>query len=107
MREISWGEAEKLIGARVDRRKKYATTDDGQATGFFDHGEYVLFQLIKWTDSCSGCTETIDGYNVNNYPIDKKHGCMIGGGCEECGYTGKRLNEMWIPCDLIKNAIQF
>jgi hypothetical protein len=54
-------------------------------------------ELARWTDSCSGCTETVDGHNVFEYPIDPKHGCFVGAGCPECGYTGKRRREFWVP----------
>lgn len=42
----------------------------------------------RWTRECSGCScDCGDGY-----------GCSHGaGGCDECGYTGKRREEMWIP----------
>jgi len=97
MREISIFEAEKIAGQRLDRRRKYATTDDGKPSKFFGDGGHLLFMLCNWTDSCSGCTETSDGYNVYGYPVDPKHGCLVGGGCHECGYTGKRRNSMWVP----------
>lgn len=52
-------------------------------------------RLITVTLSCSGCTETSDGYNVNGY--ETKNGILIGSGCKECGYQGKRRNQMWVP----------
>lgn len=39
------------------------------------HGE--LHSLTRWTQHCSGCGE--------------------GGGCSECGYTGKRRMAMYLP----------
>lgn len=54
--------------------------------------------LAEWKDSCSGCYEAGDyGGNSHNYPYDAKAGCRIGAGCEECGYTGKRHEKMWLP----------
>lgn len=56
--------------------------------------------IARWTDSCSGCTELGDyGGGSQYYDTDTKHHCLIGAGCEECGYTGKRRQEMWIPFD--------
>jgi len=47
-------------------------------------------KATRWTESCSGCTELVDGQNVNGYPWDAKAKCYVGSGCRECGYTGKR-----------------
>lgn len=55
--------------------------------------------IVRWTDSCSGCTETVDGYNSFGYPVHPKHGCLIGGGCSECGYTGLSRQAPWVPLD--------
>lgn len=42
--------------------------------------------VIRFTDDCSGCTEWGD------------YGSKYGpSGCEECGYTGKRRREEWVP----------
>jgi hypothetical protein len=84
-REVHWSTAEQHCGRRLDRRRKYAVIN----------GE--LCSLGRWTDTCSGCCETVDGHNVHRYPRDKKHGCLIGGGCDECGYTGKRRQSFWGP----------
>jgi hypothetical protein len=76
---------------KLDGRRNYKMID----------GE--LCQLIEpYTDSCSGCYETVDGQNVFGYPYDEKAGCFLGSGCEECGYTGKRRYQYWMP---IKDAI--
>jgi len=74
-----------LSGRRLDRRKNYAIID-GQ-----------VCELAEWTESCSGCTELVDGQNTLGYPIHKKHGCAIGGGCEECGYHGVVRDSSWVP----------
>lgn len=26
--------------------------------------------------------------------------CVVGAGCSECGYTGKRRSEVWVPFDM-------
>lgn len=95
MKEITIEEAEKIYGGRLDRRRLYATTDDGkpcESTG------YKIFSLGKFTQSCSGCFETGDYMSgAENYPYDEKNHCYIGSGCDECGYTGKRRNVMWLP----------
>lgn len=77
VKEITWREAEKLVGHRLDRRRAYAR--DGKK----------LLELAKWTSPCTGCS--CDG----EYPCSC---CTIRGmGCPECGYTGKRRNSMWVP----------
>jgi len=38
--------------------------------------------------SCSGCLETEDGQNVHGFPHSKALGCVLGGGCGECGGIG-------------------
>ncbi len=39
----------------------------------------------RWTDRCSGCAE--------------EYGADRGSGCRECGHTGKRRGEIFIPFD--------
>jgi hypothetical protein len=40
---------------------------------------------VRWTDACNGCSEYVDGY------------LMYGpSGCNECGYTGKRVRREWV-----------
>lgn len=94
MREVIVAEAERLAGRRLDRRRKYAIPDDGkpcETTGV------LLHSLGRWTDTCSGCFESEDGHPIGHYPRDPKHGCYIGAGCDECGYTGKVRRVMWLP----------
>lgn len=82
---IAWQEAERHLGKRLDRRRTYG----------FDGRD--VFETITGTDSCSGCCETGEhGSNPNGHPTDTKRGCLIGSGCEECGYTGKRRFTYWI-----------
>lgn len=73
MREIGTAEAERLAGCRLDRRRKYATTEDGKPC---DVSGATVFSLVKWTEECSGCDSA---------------------GCDECGYTGKRRQIFWSP----------
>jgi len=93
MKQISWAEAEKIVGYRVDRRLKYAVRDDGKPC---DVSGCKIFHLVRWTDSCSGCYESIDGYNPG-YPTHPKHRCPVGHGCSECGFRGVRRNGFWAP----------
>lgn len=56
--------------------------------------------FVRWTDSCSGCLELGDyGGGSENYIYDEKAKCLVGAGCHECGYTGKRRNELFVPFD--------
>lgn len=52
---------------------------------------------VRFTDTCSGCYEWQDDHL---YPYDEKAQCKVGAGCHECGYTGKRRREHWIPFDM-------
>lgn len=56
--------------------------------------------VARATLSCSGCHETCEGYSTGQYAYDPKAMCEVGFGCEECGYTGKRRHEYWIPFDI-------
>ena len=55
--------------------------------------------VVSFTESCSGCFEFNEGLGLDAYEYDDKNGCYIGAGCEECGYTGKRRQEHWVPFD--------
>lgn len=104
MKILTIEEAEKLAGHRLDRRRKYATTEDGKPCEFY--GGALLFEQGQWTTSCSGCHETEDGHNVGHYDWDAKANCYVGAGCSECGFTGKRLNREWLPvCEEIESNI--
>lgn len=86
VKEITWQEAEDLIGHAVDRRRKYAR--DGKQ----------LLEICRFTHSCSGCFESGDyGGNEHNYPWDDKAQCRLGSGCSECGHQGKVRQSMWVP----------
>jgi hypothetical protein len=85
-REVSVFRAELLAGKRLDRRRKYAVID----------GEVCL--AASYVDTCTGCYESSDGYPAGDYLRDK-NGVVLGAGCSECGYTGKRTHTFWHPID--------
>jgi hypothetical protein len=61
----------------LDRRKVYCLTIDGE-----------VGTLERFTGVCSGCRcDCRDGYPCS-------HGA---GGCDECGYTGKRVTLFGVP----------
>lgn len=74
-RRITSIEAAILAGQRVDRRRAYALW-----SGF-------VCIVSNWTQPCSGCHE---GYEYSD-------NAFRGGGCSECGYTGRRREEWWSP----------
>lgn len=93
VQEIDWREAESITGHRVDRRRAYAR-DDGQ-----------LLELCRGTISCSGCCESGEyGGLLHLYEWDAKAGCHVGGGCSECGHTGKRRLQIWVPYSPVKGG---
>lgn len=88
-KKITWQEAEKLAGKRLDRRRQYYVhTEEGRTVknmyafnGSEGMPDALLLTYEEWTQNCSGCDcDCGDGYPCH-------HGA---GGCEECGYTGKR-----------------
>jgi hypothetical protein len=86
---LSIAEAEKLAGRRLDRRRKYYLVD-----------ETVIVSAASYTTTCSGCFEGGDYMgNAHNYTWDSKSQCHIGAGCDECGYTGKRVETVLVPID--------
>jgi len=48
-----------------------------------------MCEVVKYTDTCSGCRCDVMEADKNAIPI--------GMGCEECGYTGKRRHTLYIP----------
>lgn len=75
---LSWPEADQRAGFRLDRRKAWAFM-------FRDEiGSECVCEMISFTQACSGCL-----------PDDRYEG--RGGGCSECGYTGKVRQCMWVP----------
>ncbi len=65
----TYEQAEAVAGFKLDRRRKYWITDQGEVE---EEGVVTL--------ACSGCSCGCEG------------GCSCGpsSGCSECGYTGKR-----------------
>ena len=74
-REVTWEKAEAVFGQRLDRRLVYAII-----------GSEVC-ELCRFTDCCSGCTEVPE---MTSAP-------ERGMGCHECGYTGRSVQEHWVP----------
>lgn len=94
---ITWKEAEALLGHKVNRRLKYFTqSDEGKKEDnpYCFHGHDV-FTYSEWIESCSGCSESIDGHVIYER-------C----GCHECGYKGVRRHGMHTPY-IIKHEIEF
>lgn len=89
--------------ARTDRR--YRWIDDEFAPKGKRRVRVIEFEgrngyAVTYTTACSGCFEFGDyGGLAHNYAYDEKHGCHVGSGCDECGYTGKRRQSQFIPFD--------
>lgn len=58
--------------------------------------------VVEFTESCSGCHETVEGYETGDYNYDEKAQCYVGAGCDECGFTGKRRRSEWVPFDVME-----
>ncbi|MBY0561530.1 hypothetical protein [Hyphomicrobium sp.] len=44
---------------------------------------------VGYWDSCSGCTDSVDGYISHRlFPIHPKHHVHVGSGCDECKGKG-------------------
>ncbi len=94
---LSIEEAGRLAGKRLDRRRRYFLSD---ANSCSEPPKKEVCYTGWWTESCSGCYESGEyGGLAHNYPYDEKAGCRVGGGCDECGYTGKRRMEWPVPHD--------
>mgnify|MGYP003664493551 CR=1 FL=1 len=95
MSKITIDAAEKLAGRRLDRRFNY----------YLYNGQLCTYGT--WTESCSGCFEggEYDGL-VHHYLFDNKRQCSIGSGCDECGYTGKRITGWPEPVEGFVDPIQ-
>lgn len=95
---ITWREAEAVLKHKVNRRLKFFTqSDEGKANADnpYPFPDYQVFTYCEWVESCSGCSESIDGYVIYERT-----------GCPECGYTGKRRQGMHVPY-IIENEIEF
>jgi hypothetical protein len=82
MRLLTIDEAERLQGGRLDRRRRYAATDDGTPCAV--SGAFV-FEVARWSQACTGCHE-------GAYLLEGR-----GHGCSECGHTGRRQHAHWAP----------
>lgn len=64
--------------------------------------EARIRELVREGDglwrSCSGCLELEDGQNVHGYPNSAIFGCILGGGCSECGGLGA----VWDTTDYVE-----
>jgi hypothetical protein len=97
---ITAAEAEKIAGKRLDRRiRYYVHTAEGRSVenpyafnGTEGMPDAKLLTYDEWTADCSGCTDTEYGTKYGPF------------GCKECGYTGKRRDEMHAPHDLQGDA---
>jgi hypothetical protein len=61
-------------------------------------------ELVRWTSSCTGCLDSSDGHPINAAAYDDVRMCWVGPGCSECGYTGKRRREEWVPINCYSDA---
>lgn len=98
----------KLFDAPKSYKTKWAESVDNMQ---FRIGRKPTKIEVKWIDgepcvqaaitrACSGCTETLEGHNVLGHPVDPKWGCLVGSGCHECNYKGKKRDFFWIPAHL-------
>ena len=95
--EITYQEAEKIAGTRLDRRRKYYKhTDEGKKVnnpyafnGVDGHPKGTLFTYSTWTASCSGCSDD------SEYSSPTR-----GGGCPECGHHGVVCQGMHSPFEV-------
>ncbi|MFT8354076.1 MAG: hypothetical protein ABF617_05680 [Gluconobacter japonicus] len=78
---MSWEEADKRAGFRLDRRKSWAFIPNKH-----DLGIPELCEMISFTRACSGCEDS-----ESMYPS------AVGAGCHECGYTGKSRETCFVP----------
>ena len=69
-RPSSYEAAEAIAGRRLDRRRGYAIIMGR------------VCESARWSSACSGCSED---------------GSDRGLGCDECGYTGRRRQSIWVP----------
>jgi hypothetical protein len=58
--------------------------------GFFDRVRECVKEYAEdgFWNTCSGCHESEDGYDVGHYPFSESFNCKLGGGCSECGGIG-------------------
>lgn len=78
------------------QKRRYRRTHDGELYQVVTVDGLDGF-IVEFTDSCSGCYETNEGYPTGGYAYDEKAQCHVGSGCHECGFTGKRRRREWVP----------
>lgn len=54
-------------------------------------------QHVVFAQPCSGCHEIVDGYDIGGEWWDEEGNSFLGSGCPECGHTGKRRVDIWLP----------
>lgn len=92
--KIGYQEAETIAGTRLDRRRQYYKhSAEGKAVdnpfafnGSDDMPNAKLFTYGEWRSACSGCSDWNE-----SCPPDR------GGGCRECGWTGRSRHGMHSP----------
>ena len=95
-KKLTIEEAEKHIGGRLDRRRKYFLWD------FHDDGNPVVCHDFKYLHHCTGCLEMGDyGSILSSGGFDPKRRIEVGAGCQECGYTGVRWSRHIVPVQTI------
>jgi len=77
---------------------RYRLDDEGKRRKVVLNEDHEGF-MVRFTESCSGCFEFNEGWGLEHYGFDEKHKCYVGGGCHECGYTGKCRWSFWVPFD--------
>lgn len=88
---ITWQEAEKKLGKKVNRRKKYYFDSEPLEKGL------EVLELAVLHDTCSGCFESSEGQPIGEYDFHDKHHIWIGAGCDECGHRGIRRSRTYVP----------
>lgn len=80
-RAMSWEEADKRAGFRLDRRRSWAFIPHEN-----DSGVPELCSLVTFSRSCCDCTDE-DPYRAG----------AKGWGCSACGYTGRCRAAYFVP----------
>lgn len=81
-RAMSWEEADMRAGFHLDRRKSWAFIPDTDNLGVPE-----LCERVSFSTECSGCADTEEFYSSTSK----------GGGCSECGYTGRSRRVCFVP----------
>lgn len=74
--------------AKRERKYRMATIGEGERVKVVPFDGVDGF-VARFTQACSGCST----------PYEEGGGGDRGSGCFECGYTGKRRVEAWLPLD--------